>query len=149
MADNYEADPGTGGKVFASDDVVGGPTGNADWPYAKVVHGAHGATPVPVADTPAAALPVKLRNDAASVVAGQVSVGVIATAFGNVVARRFTLKASQINVDTVVIGPATVALGTGFILHPGDSVKLELTNLNVMEHISGTAAQVLSYIGEV
>lgn len=39
MPDNSTANAGAGGDVFATDDIVGGPTGNAKWPFAKLAWG--------------------------------------------------------------------------------------------------------------
>lgn len=59
MADNSQADAGAGGDVFATDDIVAGPTGDAKWPFAKLAFGALDSATV-VADSAGARVPVKI-----------------------------------------------------------------------------------------
>ena len=147
MADNYQADPGTGGKVFASDELVGGPTGDADWPFCKLAYGGLGSATIVDTGTP---LPVKVGLAAASIVAGQISLSGAEVALTTATARRFKLKADIDNTDIVVLGPAGVTTSTGYVLRGGDEVSdLQLSNLNVVHAIVGSGTQILRYIGEV
>ena len=68
MADNFETDAGTGGKIFASDEIA-----SVDWPYAKFAFGPRD-TAHEVEDAAAKRIPVKVGDglSAASVVAGQI-----------------------------------------------------------------------------
>lgn len=147
MADNFTVEPvvGVPVKTFRGDEI-----GGITWPASKTAWGPDG-TAVETADAAGARLPVKVGAglEAASVLTGQATVGTLAAAFPSVVARRVKVQASQANVDVIYIGPATVTAANGYPLWPGKEVVLEVTNLNIMQHISPTAAQMVAYLGEV
>jgi hypothetical protein len=73
VADNFETNAGSGGAVFASDDIAG-----VHYPYAKVAFGADGAATVVAA---AAGLPVAQQTGATFTVVGAAADG--AAAAGN------------------------------------------------------------------
>lgn len=56
MADNYETNPGSGGKTFASDEDGGA----VNWPYTKVVYGADGTQTLVSTANP---MPVDIRTE--------------------------------------------------------------------------------------
>ena len=89
MADNFETDAGTGGKIFASDDIA-----SVDWPYAKLAFGPRN-TAHEVEDAASKRIPVKVGDGypAGAVVAGQVSLSGAEAALTSIAARRFRVRA--------------------------------------------------------
>lgn len=153
MADNFQTESiSVAGKTFASDEVVGGPTGGTvDYPLTKLALGALN-TAVLVEDVSGARLPVKVSEglSAASVVAGQISLtGAMAALSTTVAARRFRLKAATDNTDNIYLGPTGVTTANGFCLWPGDLLEVEVSNLNVLFAIVGSGTQKLHYLGLV
>lgn len=145
MADNFETDAGTGGKIFASDDIS-----SVDWPYAKLAFGPRN-TAHEVEDAAAKRIPVKIGDGlgAGAVVAGQVSLSGAEAALTSIAARRFRVRALLENTDTIYLGPTGVTVGTGYPLEPGDIMEFQVSNLNVVHAIVAGGTQVLSYLGEV
>jgi hypothetical protein len=147
MADNVTASPGSGGAVFATDDI-----GSVHWPFAKQAWGPRDSANE-VDDAAGKRLPVKLGEGlgASSVVAGQVAVGTSEVSMATATARRFRVRALLTNTATVYLGPTGVTTATGYPLEPGDVFPhpLELSNLNVLKAIAGAAGQALAYLGEV
>ena len=147
MADNFAVEPvaGVPTKTFASDEI-----GGVDWPFAKLAFGPRD-TASEVDDAETKRLPVKMGDGlgAASVVAGQISLSGAEAALTTISARRFRLKASTDNTDTIYLGPSGVTTADGFPLWPGDTYIVELSNLNVLHAIVGGGTQILCYLGEV
>lgn len=135
------------GPTFAADKV-----GAVYWPYAKLVFGASG-TQTEVADAASQRLPVKIADglSAGSVVAGQLTITGVEAALTAAVARRFKLRALLTNTMTnpIYLGPAGVTAANGFPLFPGDTIELEVSNLNVIHAFVAAGSEVLCYVGEV
>jgi hypothetical protein len=136
------------GPPFAADLDAG----SAYWPYAKLAWGASG-TQNEVADASGKRLPVKIGEglSAAAVVSGQVGVTGAEAALPNVTVRRVKLRSLLTNTMTnpIYIGPTGVSAATGFPLFPGDTIELELSNLNVVHAFVASGTETLCYVGEV
>jgi len=151
MADNFTTNAGSGGKTFASDEVVSGPTGGTcDYPLSKLAFGALNSATV-VADSSGSRFPVKMGDGlgAASVISGQISLTGAEAALPSVSARRFKLKAHTDNTDFVYLGTTGVTSSTGYPLWAGDMLEVEVSALNVIHAIVGSSTQKLSYLGLV
>lgn len=136
------------GPSFAAD-LIGG----TSWPYAKLVWGPSG-TVNELDDAAGKRLPVKIADglSAASVVAAQLTITTGAeAALTAAVARRFKLRALLTNTMTnpIYLGPAGVTAANGFPLFPGDTIELEVSNLNVIHAFVAAGSEVLCYVGEV
>lgn len=57
------------------------------------------------------------------------------------------LKAPKANAAAIEIGAAGVTVGTGFVLDPGDSVSLSLSNLDQLYLIGSNTTDHLTWIG--
>jgi hypothetical protein len=58
------------------------------------------------------------------------------------------LRADPSNADTIYIGSSgSVTTGNGYPLAPGETLSLEIDDIQKVYAISGTAAQTLAYIG--
>jgi hypothetical protein len=57
-----------------------------------------------------------------------------------------TIKALLTNTVAVYVGPSGVTTSSGFELLAGESVSIEVSNLNLVYCISGSASQVIRYI---
>lgn len=152
MADNFTTEQvGTPGKTFASDEVVGGPTGGTcDYSLSKLAFGALNSATI-VEDASGARFPVKFAEglSAGSVVSGQVALSGVEAALPTVAARRFRVKAHIDNTGIIYLGTTGVTTGTGFPLWPGDMLDIEVSNLNVLHAIVSTGTQTLCYLGMV
>ena len=147
MADNFTTETvGVAGKTFASDEIGG----TVHWPFTKLAHGPRD-TANEVDDAATKRLPVKVGDGlgATSVLSGQVAPTTTAAAFGSVACRRVRIKASPQNTELVYIGPATVTAANGYPLAPGHEVTMEVSNLNILQHIAAAGTQSIAYIGEV
>lgn len=58
-----------------------------------------------------------------------------------------TLKAPSVNAAPIEIGPSGVTVGSGFVLEPGDSVTLPLTNLNQLYLIGDNTSDKITWVG--
>lgn len=58
-----------------------------------------------------------------------------------------TLKAPKANAAAIEIGKSGVALGKGFVLDPGDSVTLNIQNLNQVYLIGANTTDKITWIG--
>jgi hypothetical protein len=152
VSDNFQTDASAGdGKTFASDEVVGGPTGGTcDYPLSKLAFGPLDAATI-VDDAAGARFPVKVSDGlgAAAVLSGQISLSGAESALSAAVARRFKLKAHVDNTDVVYVGTTGVTTSSGYPLWPGDPMDVEVSNLNVVHAIVGSGTQKLSYLGFV
>ena len=151
MSDNFQTDPGAGGKSFASDEITGGPTGGTcDYPLSKIAYGPLDSATI-VADAAGSRFPVKIGDglSAASAVSGQISLTGAEAALSSAVARRFKLKANTDNSDVIYLGTTGVTTATGYPLWPGDLLEVEVSNLNILHAIVGSGTQKLSYLGLV
>jgi hypothetical protein len=145
MADNVEANAGSGGETFATDDIS-----NVQWPFTKLAFGPRD-TAHEVEDAASKRIPVKVGDGlaAASVVSGKISLSGGEAALSTVAARRFRLKADLDNTDKIYLGTTGVSATTGLPLDAGDVIEMQVSNLNVIHGIVGAGTQVLYYLGEV
>lgn len=152
MADNFTTEQiVTPGKTFASDEVVGGPTGGTcDYSLSKLAFGPLNSATV-VEDANGARFPIKLGEglSASAVVSGQIALSGVEVALTTVASRRFRLKAHTDNTGIIYVGTTGVTTGTGFPLWPGDLLDVEVSNLNVIHAIVSTGTQTLCYLGMV
>lgn len=58
-----------------------------------------------------------------------------------------TLKAPSANAAPIEIGASGVTAATGFVLQPGDSVTLAVTNLNQVYLIGANTTDKVTWIG--
>ena len=75
-----------------------------------------------------------------------VPVGTAETIASSQAIRSVTVKALSTNLYPVYIGPTGVTTSTGLELLSGESVSLDVNNLNLVYCIAGTASQVIRYI---
>lgn len=58
-----------------------------------------------------------------------------------------TLKAPKGNAASIEIGAAGETTATGFVLDPGDSIQLGITNLNQLYLIGANTSDKITWIG--
>lgn len=58
-----------------------------------------------------------------------------------------TIKAPKANTNPVEIGGSTVTVGTGYVLDPGESIQLGITNLDVLYLIGAGTSDHVTWIG--
>jgi hypothetical protein len=145
MADNAEANPGVGGLVFATDDIS-----DVHYPITKLAYGALNSLDI-VGDSAGKRLPVKMADglQAASFISNQISLSGAEAALSSAVARRFRIRSLISNTAIIYLGTTGVSASTGYPLWPGDSLEVQVSNLNVLHAIVASGTQVISYLGEV
>jgi hypothetical protein len=107
MADNVTANSGTGGAVFASDDI-----GGVQFPRVKLVHGADGVNAGDVAA--ANPLPAKLSDGTNAVAVKAASTAAVATDPALVVA---VSPNAGLALDATLTGGTAKAISTGNVAH--------------------------------
>ena len=58
-----------------------------------------------------------------------------------------TLKAPGANAAPILIGPPDVTAGTGFVMQPGDSVSIPVSNLNQVCLLGANTTDKITWIG--
>lgn len=96
-------------------------------------------------------LPVQVAQglSAVAVVSGQISLSGLAAQLATVAARKFRLKAATDNTDLIYLGSSGVTNANGYALWPGDTLEIEVSNLDVLFGIVGSGTQKLHYFGHV
>jgi hypothetical protein len=84
---------------------------------------------------------------AATVFSGQQTVTESAVALSSHPARAVTIKSANTNTVPIYVGPVGVSDATGYEMDPGDILTLPVNNSNLIYVISGSTAQVISYVG--
>jgi|SRR5579863_8907220 len=135
---------------FPATQPVSGTVAVSNFPASQAVTGTFWQTTQPVSGTVTATPPALLGTFAA----GQTKISVTGTAVqlaSNALTTGVILTASLTNVNPSVIGDSGVTnttngSGNGYILSPGASVSVAVSNTNVL-YVNGTANDVLSFIG--
>ena len=88
---------------------------------------------------------VKTNTDRPSVSASfQASVTTSEAALPTNTAKSIALKAPATNTDNVYVGTTGVTASTGYLLEPGDSVGMDVTNSNALHAVSASGTQTLT-----
>ena len=128
MADNTSITPGSGESI-ASDDISG-----VKFQRIKIIHGADGTNDGDVAD--ANPLPVKVAFDGVATGTKTVTTAGtdVALVGSSTPCKRVIIQSQTDNTGLIAVGAsgvdATEATGDGILLYPGDSVEIDIDNLN-------------------
>jgi hypothetical protein len=139
MADNVTLNTMSGGDTIAADDIAG-----IKWQRMKMGWGADGAA-VDVSTT--APLPVTTAA-ATSIGSGALTLATAGTAtqLPNQAALGLTIRALGNNTGTIYVGGSAVTSTNGFPLGAGESVSLDVANLNTVYVNAGNNNDGVRYI---